>query len=430
MTNESKKVPCKNENCNRFILEATAKKTGGYCYPCYNAIEAAKREEYIKKNRRDVNLYEGINDPVEIIKIMHKKKVYDPLITYIDYPKTKEEVYALLTQDDIERLKKYAMELYKNGDDEWEMILLHLVCFKNADINEFLKVLINDGKIYEPSLFKNACDEIAQLLIEKLKCDDKSVSINHILLSLAMIGNERVVELFNEWKKNEPDFAEKLYCKPYNYSYEAGWKLDKNGKRQNLYYEKSYGVREGIPQENTAVSFFEGTNKEKCEWCKRELVSLFTIDLKNKDMEFLGFTGEKLRISTCSNCTCYGYIYTDIDTDGNAYWSKYNEEPDYLDIYEDEELEDIDTKKHICLDNNVKTENYASNEFLDVKFTKIGGMPTWIQDSEYPRCPKCGEEMKFIGQVSGEDFDEYAEGIYYGFVCKDCMIAATTYQQT
>lgn len=65
----------------------------------------------------------------------------------------------------------------------------------------------------------------------------------------------------------------------------------------------------------------------------------------------------------------------------------------------DEELEDIHTKKHIYLDNKVKTGNYASNEFLDVKFTKIGGMPTWIQDSEYPRCPKCGEEMKFIGQI-------------------------------
>ena len=275
MTNESKKVPCKNKDCNRLILELTAKKTGGYCYPCYNAIEAAKRDEYIRKNRKDVNLYEGINDPVEIIKIMHKEQPYNPLIRYIKYPKTKEQVYAMLTNDDIERLKKYAMELYKSGDDQWEMILLHLVCVKNAEINEFLKVLIRDGKIYEPSLFKNACDEIAELLIEKLKCHDDNVSINHILLALAMIGNERVVKLFNEWKEN---------------------------------------------------------------------------------------------------------------------------------------------KKYICLDNNEKTENYSSNEFLDVKFTKIGGMPTWIQYAHYPKCPKCGEEMKFIGQLSGQDLDDYAEGIYYGFI--------------
>lgn len=40
-------------------------------------------------------------------------------------------------------------------------------------------------------------------------------------------------------------------------------------------------------------------------------------------------------------------------------------------------------------------------------------MPTWIQDAEYPKCPKCGEEMIFVGQVSREDLEEYGEGIYY-----------------
>ena len=48
----------------------------------------------------------------------------------------------------------------------------------------------------------------------------------------------------------------------------------------------------------------------------------------------------------------------------------------------------------------------------------------------YSKCPQCREEMKFIGQVSGEDIRDYAEGIYYSFVCKKCMIAATSYQQT
>lgn len=28
--------------CGRLILETIAKKTGGYYYPCYNAIEAKK----------------------------------------------------------------------------------------------------------------------------------------------------------------------------------------------------------------------------------------------------------------------------------------------------------------------------------------------------------------------------------------------------
>jgi hypothetical protein len=429
MDNEVKRIPCKNENCNKTILEATAKKTGGYCYPCYNAIQAKEREEYIRKNRRHVDLYEGISDPVEIIKIMHMDKKYDPLIKYINYPKTKEEMYKILSKDDVDRLKNYAMELYKNDNDKWEQVLLHLVCFNGTDIDDCLKVLIDDCKIYEPSLFKNASDDIAELLIEKLKCKDDRVSINHILISLAMIGNDRVVEVFNEWKKNEPEFSKNLYVKPYEYSVEGGWKLDSQGKRKNLYYKKSYGIKEGIAPKDNPVKFFEKQNK-KCEWCGRKLTSLFTIDLHNKDMQFLGLTGDKISISTCDNCTCYGYIYTDIDTNGNAAWSKYNFEPEYLDTHDEDKFEESNYDKKIYLDSNVKSEDYAANQFLDVKFTKIGGMPTWIQDAEYPKCPKCGEEMMFVGQVSREDLEEYGEGTYYGFICKECKIAATGYQQT
>ena len=429
MDNEVKKIPCKNECCNRLILEVTAKKTGGYCYPCYNYIEGKKREEYIRKNKRTVNLYEGIHDPVEMIKIMGIRREYNPLIEYVKCPKTKEELYSILTKDHMKRLKEIAMESYKSGTDQWEDILLNLVCFNNADINGFLKILINDGKVYESSLFKNASDEIADMLIDKLECNDESISLNHILLCLAMIGNERVVELFNKWKKDTPEFAEKLYVKPHEYSYEGGWKLDENGNRKDLYYHESYGVKEGVPPKNASVKFYE-TNEDKCKWCGRYLDSLFTIDLKNKHMEFLGVEGDRLNISTCSNCTCYGYIYTDIDTCGHAHWSSYNSKPNYLDTNEYEELDEIDVKKQVYVDNNVKSENYGANQFLDMKFTKIGGMPTWIQDAEYPKCPKCGEEMMFVGQLSNEDFEEYAEGIYYGFVCKECMIAATTYQQT
>lgn len=266
---------------------------------------------------------------------MHKDKEYDPLIKYIDYPRTKEEMYAVLSPDDVEQLKKYAMELYTNDNDDWEQILLYLVCFKGANIDECLKVLIHDRKIYEPSLFKSASDDIAEVLIEKLRYKDDRVSMNHVLISLAMIGNDRVVKAFNEWKKNEPKFSRYLYCKPYLYSFEGGWKLDSQGKRKNLYYKKSYGVKTGIPNKDTPVKFFEKQN-EKCEWCGRKLTSLFTIDLHNKDMHFLGLNGDKISLSTCDNCTCYGFVYTNIDTNGNATWSKHNTEPEYLDTHGDE----------------------------------------------------------------------------------------------
>lgn len=429
MDNEIKRIPCKNKDCDKTILEATAVKTEGYCYPCYNSIKAKEREEYIRKNKKDVNLYEGITDLVEIIKIMHMNKKYDPLINYISYPMTKEEVYASLLPDDVERLKKYVMELFKKDNDEWEQILLYLVCINRANIDGILELLIAEFKIFEASLFYNASDHIAELLMEKLKSKDDRLSINHILLALAMIGNDRVVKAFNEWKKNEPDFSKDLYIKAYEYALEGGWKLDDQGKRKNLYYEKSYGIKKGFSEKATPVKFFK-TQDGKCEWCGRKLKSLFTIDLHNENMKFLNLDGEKINISTCDNCTCYGFVYTDIDTKGNATWSKHNSEPAYLNTHDDEEFEEGNYDKKVYIDLNVKADNYSANQFLEVSFTKIGGMPAWIQDAEYPECPKCKEEMKFVGQVSMEDFEDYGEGIYYGFVCNECKIAATGYQQT
>lgn len=172
------KIPCKNKECNAEILETTAAKTGGYCYPCYNKIEAVKREEYIKKNRKDINLYEGITDNVEIIKIMYSNAKYDPLIRYVPYSKTLEELYNSLTDSDIERLMEYANELYKNSDDKWETILLSLVSLRDVNIDEFLLNLVNDDCYYPAELFINASSKISKMILEKINNNSNDVNIN------------------------------------------------------------------------------------------------------------------------------------------------------------------------------------------------------------------------------------------------------------
>lgn len=65
-----------------------------------------------------------------------------------------------------------------------------------------------------------------------------------------------------------------------------------------------------------------------------------------------------------------------------------------------------------------------------VRFSQVGGHPTWIQDAEYPRCPDCGRTMPFVAQLSNEDIEEGAEGIYSIFACRECGVAATGYQRT
>jgi hypothetical protein len=38
--------------------------------------------------------------------------------------------------------------------------------------------------------------------------------------------------------------------------------------------------------------------------------------------------------------------------------------------------------------------------------------------------------MTFIGQIACEDVDPRREGIFYAFLCPDCSMTASTYQQT
>ncbi len=53
--------------------------------PCFQQQERQKHEEYIRTHRRDVDLYAGISDPVEILKIMHTPRKHDPLIREREY---------------------------------------------------------------------------------------------------------------------------------------------------------------------------------------------------------------------------------------------------------------------------------------------------------------------------------------------------------
>lgn len=89
------RIPCITEGCKATILQITADRTGGYCMPCYQRMKRKEREEFIKKNRKDVNLYANISDPVEILKIMHKPKKCNPLDNYVKYEKVLKK-YILL----------------------------------------------------------------------------------------------------------------------------------------------------------------------------------------------------------------------------------------------------------------------------------------------------------------------------------------------
>ncbi|HZG77067.1 MAG TPA: DUF1963 domain-containing protein [Paenibacillus sp.] len=425
----SERLPCQSPGCSATILPTTVLKTGGICMPCHQKRLAAEKQAYIKQNRKDVNRYTGLIDPVEILKIMHTPRQYNPLENEIPYHKSAQELYHQLTKAERERLENYAITLIHEGDfDRAETILLSLVCFTNDRIERGLDALFRKGRYYPGILYKNAGPKIRDELIHLV--DRDSENREHLLLALAWISDGEVLQLFARWRKNPPPWASEFYLPPENYAHVAGWELDSEGRKRPLFHPESYhfkvceeiGVREST---KSAVIPLQ-TDDKVCPWCGGNLTVLLNYNLQDPLVQFMKLSGQRLRIATCIHCNCYGPVFFEVDLNGNYSWSKYNTVPDFLPEAEpDEEV----TLRTMRLSERMTGTYESANWLLGAPASKIGGHPTWIQDAVYPTCPCCSESMMFIAQLDMEQAAD-REGIYYAFLCGDCMIAAINYQQT
>ncbi|SMF77604.1 hypothetical protein SAMN05661091_1462 [Paenibacillus uliginis N3/975] len=436
----TERIPCKNQGCSATILPNTAARTGGYCMPCKQEMERKERQRYIEQNRRDVDLYAGITDPVEILKIMYHHPPYDPLIHYVPYKWNKEKIYLSLTSEDVSRMLNYAMDLLDSGEkDTVQDILLSLVCYKNMSIADYIPKLMEHEIYYPGILFKDASKEVRDQLLDQIHHDQEHR--NHLLLALAWIGDEKVVQCFHHWRQSPPKWAKELFVSPECYSQEAGWELTKSGELRNLFHSCSYAV-EKVEAEDHSVrtinkpAIFLETDSSTCPWCGSRLTTLVDLEVNQPSLHFLGLGGDRegktLKVNTCVSCSSYHTIYMDIDRNGESRWSTANQRPEYL---PDLELDDYDDQnihagKHLRLASKPRNRYHAADWTLEPIISQIGGHPSWIQDAEYPACSCCSESMTFIGQLDWGEVEEYGEGIYYMFLCSDCRVTATLFQQT
>lgn len=427
----SERLPCQTPGCQATILPATALRTGGICMPCHQRKLVLAEKAYIEQNRKEVNLYAGVEDPLEILKIMHQPRKYNPLIQEVSYPKTAQELYHQLTESGRERLETYAIALMEEEDwDQAEAILLSLVCFTDTRIGRGLEQLFRKGKYYPAILYKDAGAEIRDRLIELVECDP--ANRNHLLLALAWTYDEEVVRLFAKWRQSPPEWASELYQAPETYAHEAGWELDAGGGKRLLFHPECYpftvhrGENKEASTAHTAVMALQ-TGTQSCPWCGSELTVLFDYDLQNSLVQFMQLPGRRLRIAACMHCNCYGTVFMKADLDGGYEWSEYNIVPDYLPDNEGELEEPV---WHSMQLSEHPAGSYESAHWtLEAPASQIGGHPSWIQDADYPACPGCSETMKFVAQMDMEQAED-SEGIYYAFLCRDCLITAVNYQQT
>jgi hypothetical protein len=386
MTSVSIRLACKTAGCTRTMLAATAARTDGYCMPCVQAKERQQREAHVRANRRDVDPYDGIDDPLEILKLVHSPPKPDPLIRYAPPPRKPAALYAELDSGQIAALVRHAHSLLKKGDiHRAQDIAACIVAFVCADISSLLQELIRIEELRPEFVFHRAAPKIRNLLTQHLArvAGRDRLLTDKLLSALAWVGDERVVELFAGWRAQPPGWASDLYIPPQQYAREAGWELSPDGQRRNLYHEICYPLIRSSDAATTdsLVTVLSDTN-------------LLEIDGTSDALAFLG---------------CRQQIVVPIG-DANL-------------------VGDL-PRRALVRASATRSPWHAAMDSLPTQYSQLGGHPTWIQDSEYPSCGTCTKTMTFIGQISCEDIEPNREGIFYAFLCPDCATTAFTYQQT
>jgi hypothetical protein len=354
--------------------------------PCVQEQARRKHEVYLQANRRDVDPYARIDDPLEMLKIVHQPPKPDRLIRYAQPSRPPDVLYGELGSSQLAALARYAHKLLQKGDTRTAQdIATCLVAFASADISSLQQELIRLGELRPQFVFHRAAPKIRDLLTQHLArvAGHDVLLTDKLLCALAWVGDERVVELFAGWRASPPQWAADLHIPPHRYSQQAGWELSPDSQRRNLYHEVCYPlIRDDSSVTPSPVAVLTDTN-------------LLELDGTSPALAFLG---------------CAQHIVVPICDKGLV----------------DERM----PRRTLVPAAAPRSPWHAAIDTLPTHHSQIGGHPAWIQDAEYPTCGECHRTMRCIGQVACEDVDPGREGTFYAFACADCATTASTYQQT
>jgi hypothetical protein len=347
-----------------------------------------------------------------------------------DWRANAPQLVSLLRALTMEQGQRIAEDIWRDFDPKEDDYLLAQL---GATVPGTLATIQDDlveCKVFYPSLlYLGADDEIATKLIELVSAPVIGESDDHLLSCLAWIGNERVVRQFQAWRENPPAWQSELYIPPWDYSLEAGWELTPEGTRRDLYLSAAHEMVQLVESERAtdhgSPLMLHEPEEGRCGWCGRQLVSLLSLDLRDQRLSFLAGDGSLLRVAICPWCSTYTTLITDVDLDGASNWSNDNRERPLISDKVPDDGSEIGMEE--LIQRSITLGRFMLSE---PGISQIGGYPDWIQDAEYPACPTGQRHMICIGQISWEDFEEYAEGSTYAFVCLEDGKAATVYQQT
>jgi hypothetical protein len=368
-----------------------------------------------------------MSERIDAILTYHSTKDFGTKANLEQQQKRIADVYRSLGTEDVERLGQFATDgTDPTSSRDLAAILRCLTCFCPGSLLDHHGTLVDRGVFDPPVIYHGAGDGIAGRMLDRLPGETP----DRLLFALAWVGGVAVDRAFHHWRQQPPAWADRLFIPPHRYSLQAGWELTADGRRRDLFVTTCHPLLPPSDDRSQlgavrVVQDHEGL----CGWCGRTLTTLIDLDLATIDVPHLDPFHGRLRIATCEVCSCYGTVFTQFGLTGSSAWHQANRRPDYL----PDPKEEWNKLPRECLVLGKETRNWLETaDWLvpGVRFSQIGGHPTWIQDAEYPECPGCGRPMPFVAQLANEDYEKYGEGIYYMFACVRCGVAATEYQQS
>lgn len=188
-----------------------------------------------------------------------------------------------------------------------------------------------------------------------------------------------------------------------------------------------------LPSETAYESSFGGTSVSNCGNCGGVLHRLIRLDQADA---ILGIRLPQVDLCTCLSCLGWEIpeMFFSHDDFGNAYSL----------------VSTVATKKPQFPAEALRTGAVAIVrspsrwQFQDWALSngrenlhRIGGSPSWIQDAQYPKCPRCERLMSFIAQLDSDlpslDGSEWlwgSGGICYVFWCDPCAVSGNLWQCT
>ncbi len=231
-----------------------------------------------------------------------------------------------------------------------------------------------------------------------------------LLKALAWIGDAVVAQQLRAWR-DRPIWDERLNVSPAFYAHEAGWEVTEEGTRRDLCMPGGFEL---VPVKESDEPGERIECAAKTDWlcsrCQTVLQCLIDIDTAKAPFEKFGFQSPRFRVLTCASCWEATFAEWSVQGDLQLCNTK-GPGVGRGDLFEPKSFA-------------VRPLKTSINEY----HSALGGYPKWLQDVEYPDCPRCHKTMVFLAQI---DLGEIGgDGTIYAFACDPCRTTAATSQCT